>query len=65
MQMRAEKKLFKREDLVTATGLSIYQITESKKLLEENDIFKTTQVYLDYQTCVGSTVELNGFFNKN
>ena len=65
MQMMAEKKLFKREDLVTATGLSIYQITESKKLLEENDIFKTTQVYLDYQTCVGSTVELNGFFNKN
>ena len=63
MQMMAEKGLFTREDLVAVTGLSIYQITESKKLLEANELLKTTQVYADYQTCVGTQVELNGFYN--
>ncbi len=63
MQMMAERGLYKREDLVAATGLSVYQITESKKLLEANELFRTTQVYADYQTCIGSTVELNGFYN--
>lgn len=63
MQMMAERGLYKREDLVVATGLSVYQITESKRLLEENELFRTTQVYADYQTCLGSTVELNGFYN--
>lgn len=63
MQMMAERGLYKREDLVSATGLSVYQITESKRLLEENELFRTTQVYADYQTCLGSTVELNGFYN--
>lgn len=63
MQMMAEKGLFTREDLVAVTGLSIYQITESKKLLEANELFKTTQVYADYQTCIGTQVELNGFYN--
>ena len=65
MQMMAERKLFKMEDLAEVTGLSPYQVRENKKLLENNEIFKTTQVYLDYQTCVGTTVELNGFYNKN
>ena len=63
MQMMAERKLFKMEDLAEATGLSLYQVRENKKLLESNEIFKTTQVYADYQTCVGTTVELNGFYN--
>ena len=63
MQMMAEKKTFKMDELRSATGLSAYQVNESKKLLEENEIFKTTQVYADYQTCIGSAVELNGFYN--
>lgn len=65
MQMMAEKELYRREDLSTVTGLSPYQVNESRKLLEQNEIFKTTQVYMDYQTCIGTTVELNGFYNKN
>lgn len=65
MQMMAEKELYKREDLSTVTGLSPYQVNESRKLLEKNEIFKTTQVYADYHTCLGTNVELNGFYNKN
>lgn len=64
MQMMAERKLFKMEDLAQATGLSPYQVRENRKLLEANDIFRTTQVYADYQTCIGTTVELNGFYNE-
>lgn len=63
MQLMSEKGLYKQEDLVRVTGLSAYQINESRKLLEANDIFKTTQVYADYQRCLGSTVELNVFYN--
>lgn len=65
MQMMAERELYKREDLSTVTGLSSYQVNESRKLLEANEIFKTTQVYADYHTCLGTNVELNGFYNKN
>ena len=64
MQMMAEKEIFKMEDLAQATGLSPYQVRENRKLLEANDIFRTTQVYADYQTCIGTTVELNGFYNE-
>ena len=63
MQMMAEKKLFKMEDLAEATGLSLYQVRENRKLLEANDIFKTTQVYADYQMCLGTSVDLNSFYN--
>lgn len=59
----AEKKLFKMEDLAEATGLSLYQVRENKKLLESNEIFRTTKVYTDYQTCIGTIVELNSFYN--
>lgn len=59
----AEKQLFKVSDLVAATGMSEYQVREARKLLEQNEIFKTTKAYIDYQTCIGSTVDLNGFYN--
>ena len=60
-----ERKIYKKEDLVEVTGLSAYQVNESRKLLEANDIFRTNQVYIDYCHCIGTTVELNGFYNKN
>ena len=64
MQMMAEKDIYKADDIAAAIGLSKYQINESRKLLEANEIFKTTQVYADYQLCLGSKVELNGFYNS-
>ena len=60
----AEKDIYKADDIAAAIGLSKYQINESRKLLEANEIFKTTQVYADYQLCLGSKVELNGFYNS-
>lgn len=50
-------------ELESITGLSAYQVREAKKLLEKDDIFRTSRAYIAFNTCVGSQVELNGFFN--
>ena len=65
MQMMAEKEIFKMEDLAEATGLSLYQVRENRKLLEANEIFRTTKVYADYNTRLGTAVDLNAFYNKS
>lgn len=63
MQMMADRGTFTMQDLMKTTGLSQYQIRESRKLLERNEIFRTSQTYADYCTCLGTTVELNAFYN--
>lgn len=63
--VEAEKNQpFTNEDIAKITGLSEYQIRESKKLLESNDIFKTKKEYIDPRLCLGQSVELNGFYNE-
>lgn len=51
------------EELPEITGLSAYQVRESRKLLEANDVFKTYPLYADMTTRIGTKVELNGFYN--
>lgn len=64
MQIMAEDQPFKLADLENLTGLSTYQVRESKKLLEGNELFKTTRAYQSGIKCVGQSVDLNGFYNK-
>lgn len=53
------------QDLVDLTGLSVYQIRESGKVLEQDNAFVTDKVYLDYTRCLGKTVELNIIHDGN
>lgn len=57
------KQPFTMEDMKKLTGLSEYQIRESKKILEEDDLFRTSKAYISYDRCIGQNVELNGFYN--
>lgn len=63
VQLAAENQPFTIAKLEAITGLSKYQITESKKLLESNDMFKTSKAYKSYCRCVGQNVDLNAFYN--
>lgn len=63
VQMLAEEQPFTMDRLEEFTGLSKYQIRESKRILEKNDIFKTSRVYTDVCRCIGTNVDLNGFYN--
>ena len=63
MQIMSEEQPFTIAQLETLTGLSPYQIRESKKLLESNDLFKTTKAYQTFSKCIGQNIELNGFYN--
>lgn len=65
MQVMSETQPFKLSELEQLTGLSAYQIRENKKILEKNEIFKTSKAYLSYQHCVGQNVDLNGFEEGN
>ena len=38
-------------------------VAESKKLLESNDMFKTSKAYKSYCKCIGQNVDLNAFYN--
>ena len=63
MQIMSEEQPFTVAQLEALTGLSPYQIRESKKLLESNDLFKTTKAYQTFSKCIGQNIELNGFYN--
>lgn len=63
VQLAAENQPFTIAELEAITGLSKYQITESKKLLESNDMFKTSKAYKSYCRCIGQNVDLNAFYN--
>ncbi len=64
IQLASDEQPFTVERLQEITGLSAYQIKESKRLLEQNDLFKTSRAYIAYNKCVGSKVELNAFYHK-
>lgn len=65
IQLAVDEQPFTVERLQEITGLSAYQIKESKKLLEQNDLFRTSRAYIAYNKCVGSKVELNAFYNRS
>ena len=65
MQILSEDQPFTLKQFEELTGLSAYQIRESKKILESNNIFKTTKAYKAFQKCVGQNVDLNGFIKDN
>ena len=65
MQVMAESQPFKLAALEQLTGLSAYQIRENKKILEGNEIFKTSKAYISYQQCVGQNVDFNAFAEGN
>ena len=52
-------------ELCAITGLSPYQIRESKKILEKDNLFVTSKAYAAYDRCIGSNVELNGIYKEN
>lgn len=63
VQVAAENQPFTLSQLSAITGLSRYQIIESKKILERDEIFLTSKAYACLHRCIGSNVMLNGFYN--
>lgn len=63
VQVCAENQPFTIDTLEEITGLSKYQVIESKKLLEKDDLFRTSRAYIAANRCIGSNVELNGIYN--
>lgn len=59
VQMMAEHQPYTMNELSSFTGLSMYQIRESCKVLQKSEIFKTSRAYSDYQRCIGTNVDLN------
>lgn len=65
IQYMYDKQPFTVAELSKVTGLSAYQIRESKKLLEKDNLFVTSKAYVAYDRCIGSNVELNGIYEAN
>ena len=57
-----ENQPFTYAEISKMTGLSYKQIRDVKRLLESNDIFKTSRAG-SYFLCEGMNVDLNAFFN--
>ena len=62
VQMLEKNQPYTVAQLQELTGLSPYQIRESNKILQDNEIYRTSKAYLDFNRCLGSNVELNGFY---
>ena len=65
IQYMYDKQPFTLAELCDVTGLSLYQVKESKKILEKDEVFVTSRAYLAYNKCIGSNVELNGIYKEN
>ena len=65
IQYMYDKQPFTMAELCNITGLSPYQIRESKKVLEKDNLFNTSRAYISYDKCIGSNVELNGIYEAN
>ena len=64
MQQAEKNQPFTNKDLERITGLSEKVISANKKLLEQDEIFKTRKKYIAGTTsCVGQEVDINGFYN--
>lgn len=62
IQICAEEQPFTMRQLAEITGLSAAQLRDAKKILEKDEIFKTSRAGY-YLKCLGSNVELNAFYN--
>lgn len=65
VQYMYDKQPFTVAELCAITGLSAYQIRESKKVLEKDELFVTSRAYTSYERCIGTNVELNGIYEAN
>ena len=65
IQYMYDKQPFTVKELCDVTGLSAYQIRESKKILEKDNLFVTSRAYTYYNCCIGSNVDLNGIYEEN
>ncbi len=65
VQYMYDKQPFTLAELCSMTGLSPYQIRESKKILEKDNLFVTSRAYASYERCIGTNVELNGIYEEN
>ena len=65
VQYMYDKQPFTLTELSAITGLSAYQIRESKKVLEKDELFTTSKAYISYNQCIGTNVELNGIYEAN
>jgi len=57
-----ENQPFTYAEIANMTGLSYKQIRDVKRLLESNDVFKTSRAG-SYFLCEGMKVDLNAFIN--
>ena len=65
VQYMYDKQPFTLAELSAVTGLSAYQIRESRKILEKDELFVTSRAYACYDRCIGTNVELNGIYEAN
>lgn len=64
VQVAAENQPFTMDTLVDITGLSLYQLRESRRILEKDDIFKSSRAYIAFDKCIGTNIDLNAFYNS-
>lgn len=65
IQYMYDNQPFTMKELCALTGLSAYQIRDSKKILEQDNLFVTSKAYVNYNMCIGSNVVLNGIIKEN
>ena len=56
-------ELFTNNELMYKTGLTEGMIRDCRKILNDSDIAKISAVRINKEKCIGSIVELNGFYN--
>ena len=65
VQMLSDEEYYTISDLQELTGLSAYQLREANKILNKNEIYRSSRAFHKFNRCIGQKVDLNGFYNDD
>lgn len=65
VQMLSDEEYYTISDLQELTGLSAYQLREANKILNKNNIYRSSRAFRKFDQCLGQKVDLNAFYNDD
>jgi hypothetical protein len=58
-ELLSKRDAYTRQELLSMTGLSKYQLDECSRILRESNIYRNTRAYKGFSKCIGVSTDMN------
>lgn len=58
-ELLSKRESYTRQELLTMTGISKYQLDECSRILKESNIYRTSRAYSGFSKCLGLNADMN------